>query len=204
MRVSVVSEPAPPQPGNGRREPAHDVSLVAKRAGATVFDGPAAMSERVMFSVAPGPIELRATVRDAGGATIDQEIRTIEIPDLTALPAISTPRVFRARTAREFQAAAADAAATPTASREFSRTERLLIRFDAYAAAGEEVEATAALLNRMGRRMSEIPIAAAAAGGTHQINLSLAGVPAGEYLVEIAVKTASGEAKELVPLRIGS
>ena len=29
-------------------------------------------------------------------------------------------------------------------------------------------------------------------------------IPAGEYLVEITVKGASGEAKELVPLRVGS
>ncbi|MND04197.1 hypothetical protein D3C83_243550 [compost metagenome] len=52
--------------------------------------------------------------------------------------------------------------------------------------------------------MSDVSVTTATAGGTHQINLGLASVPAGEYLVEITVKTASGEAKELVPLRIVS
>ena len=118
--------------------------------------------------------------------------------------AVSTPRVYRTRTARELQAIAADAAAVPTAGREFSRTERLLIRFDAYAAGGEPVTPTAVLLNRAGNRMAEVPVAAAQAGGTHQINLSLASIPAGEYLVEITLKSASGEARELVPLRVGS
>jgi hypothetical protein len=105
---------------------------------------------------------------------------------------------------REFQTLAADASATPLAAREFSRTERLLIRFDAYAAGGEQVQPTAVLLNRAGAKIADVPIAAAQAAGTHQINLSLASIPAGDYLVEISVKSATGEAKELVPFRVGS
>ena len=105
---------------------------------------------------------------------------------------------------REYQTLAADAAAAPNAAREFSRTERLLIRFDAYAAGGEQVQPTAVMLNRAGGKMTDVPVTVAQAGGTHQINLSLAAIPAGEYLVEITVNSASGEAKELVPFRVGS
>jgi hypothetical protein len=47
-------------------------------------------------------------------------------------------------------------------------------------------------------------VAAAAAGGTHQIDLGLNTVPPGEYLVEITAKGTSGEAKELVALRVTS
>ena len=53
-------------------------------------------------------------------------------------------------------------------------------------------------------RDDDVPIAPAAAGGTHQIDLSLAPIAAGEYLVEITARGASGEAKELIPLRVGS
>ena len=88
----------------------------------------------------------------------------------------------------------------PTVGREFSRTERLLIRFDVY---GNATPA-AMLLNRNGQKMADVPVAAAAAGGTHQIDLGLGSVAAGEYLVEITAKGATGEAKELIPLRIGS
>ena len=90
--------------------------------------------QRLMFDAPPGKLELRLTVEEAGvGGTLDSEIRDIDVPDFTAPQvALSTPRVFRARTAREFQTLAADAAAIPAAGREFSRTERLLIRFDAY------------------------------------------------------------------------
>jgi hypothetical protein len=52
--------------------------------------------------------------------------------------------------------------------------------------------------------MADIPVAEAAAGGTHQIDLSLAPIALGEYVVEIRAKGASTEAQELVPLRIGS
>ena len=146
------------------------------------------------------------TVEAAGaGGTLDSEIRTIEVPDLTAPDAaLSTPRVFRARTAREMQTIAADARSVPAAMREFSRAERLLIRFDAYGPGTERPAATAALLNRAGQKMSDLPVAAAPVGGTHQIEFGLSSVPAGEYLVEITVKGAAGEAKELVALRVTS
>ena len=69
------------------------------------------------------------TVEAAGsGGTLDSEIRDLTVPDFTAPHiALSTPRVFRARTAREFQTLVAEANAIPTPGREFSRTERLLI-----------------------------------------------------------------------------
>ena len=216
-RVTLTWEPLTPAPGSPRREQAGRVSLLAANAsGQLVFRGatpeqaapPAAGTgaQRLTFDVAPGRLELRLTVQDAsGGGTLDQETKTIDVPDLTApQAAITTPRVFRARTVREFQTLAADAAAAPLAGREFSRTERLLIRFDAYAAGAEQVQPTAVLLNRDGNKMADVPIAAAQAGGTHQINLSLAAIPAGEYLVEISVKSASGAATELVPFRVGS
>ena len=48
--------------------------------------------------------------------------------------------------------------------------------------------------------MAEVPITAATAGGTHQIDFGLGSIPPGEYLIEIAAQGA----KELVPLKIGS
>jgi len=217
-RVTLIWEPLLAPPGTTRREQAGRVSLLAATAsGELVFRGAAPEQsatpapgtvngpQRLTFESPPGKLELRLTVQDAGNGTLDQETKTIDVPDLTApVAAITTPRVLRARTVREFQTLAADAAATPTVAREFSRTERLLIRFDAYAAGSEQVQPTAILLNRAGTKMADVPVAAAQAGGTHQINLSLASIPAGEYLVEIAVSSASGEAKELVPFRVGS
>jgi hypothetical protein len=59
-------------------------------------------------------------------------------------------------------------------------------------------------MNRNAQKLSDIPVTAATVGGTHQIDLSLAAIAAGEYVIEITVKGATGEIKELVPLRIGA
>jgi hypothetical protein len=143
-------------------------------------------------------MELRISVEDAsGGGVLDNEVRDIIVPDLTSPdPSLSTPRVFRARTARDFQMTARDADAVPVATREFLRTDRLLIRFDAY---GAEAPA-ATLLNRNGQKMSDLPVAPTTTGGTHQIDFGLGGIPPGEYLIEIS----AGKAKELIPMKVGS
>jgi len=140
-------------------------------------------------------------VEGQGGGVLDNEIRRMTVPDLTSPDAaVSTPRVYRTRTARELQVIAADASAVPTAGREFSRTERLLIRFDVYGNATP----TAVLLNRTGQKMADLPVASATAGGSHQLEVGLAAIASGEYLIEISLKGATGEAKELIPLRVGT
>jgi len=127
------------------------------------------------------------------------------VPDLTAPQvAISTPRVFRARTAREVQAIAADGNATPVIGREFSRAERLVIRFDVYAAGTDMPKTTATLLNRGGDKMADLPVAAAAAGGTHAFEVGLNTIPAGEYLIQIDAAGASGTASEVLAIRVGA
>ena len=84
--------------------------------------------------------------------------------------------------------------------RDFSRTERLLIRFDVYGNATP----TAILLNRQGQKMADVPVTATTVGGTHQIDLEPRFDRHWGILVEITVKGATGERKKLVPLRIGS
>jgi VWFA-related protein len=227
-RVTLIWEPMPPSAaGSARDQPAPGrVSVIAAGSnGDLVFRGrvpetatappappggrSAAASaptpvapQRLEFDAPPGALELRLSVEAAGaGGVLDSEIRTITVPDLT-IPdaAISTPRVHRARTALEFRNIAADAAAVPAIARDFSRSERLLIRFDVYGNATP----TAVLMNRTGQKLSDVPVTAAASGGTHQIDMGLAAIAAGEYLIEITVKGATGEVKELVPLRIGA
>jgi VWFA-related protein len=221
-RVTLIWEPLPAVPGVRRDAPGRVSVIAASTRGDLVFRGrspdaaiasaappastgaagtrvptapPAAGAQRIVFDAPPGELDLRLTVEAAEGGTLDQEQRTITVPDLTAPEAtMSTPRVHRVRTVRELQTVAADAAAVPVAAREFSRTERLLIRFDVYGAAAP----TAILMNRNGQKVADVPVATAAAGGSHQIDLGLNTVAPGEYLVEIT----SGEAKELVAFRI--
>jgi VWFA-related protein len=186
--------------------PAPSPNDTGTASGRSPSAAPATVPQRLVFDAPPGKIELRMTVEAAGsGGTLDSEIRDIAVPDFTAPQvALSTPRVYRARTAKEFQTLATDTNAIPAPGREFSRTERLLIRFDAYGPGTEKPDVTAMLLNRAGTKMSDVQLAPGAAGTTHQIDMGLASIPSGEYLVEITAKSANGEAKELVPFRLGS
>jgi len=230
-KVTLVWEPLAFPPGD-RREPAGRVSLLAATAagdlvyrgraperpivpavttgslgaaGATVAAA-APAPQRLTFDAAPGKVELRITVEGATGGTLDAEVRDIDVPDFTTPQvSLSTPRLYRARTLPELRTIAADANAVPAAGREFSRTERVLVRFSTYGPGTERPAATAVLLNRGGTKMSDVPVTeSTVAGTTHEINLGLASIPAGEYLVEITVKGSGGEAKELIPLRVTS
>jgi hypothetical protein len=190
--------------GAPRSGPAASASgpTAAGRGAAAVSSLP----QKFVFDAPPGKVEIRLAIEAAGGGTLDNDTRTIVVPDFTApQAALSTPRVFRSRNAREFQALVADPGAVPVATREFSRVERLLIRFDAYGPGSEALKPTAALLNRAGMKIADVPVAAATSGGTHQIDLGLNTMAAGEYVVEISLKDSAGQAAtELVPLRIGA
>jgi hypothetical protein len=143
-------------------------------------------------------------VMGAGGQVIDSSEQDITIPDYTHTQvSISTPRVYRARNAYEMTQVRNNPNAAPTVEREFSRTERLLVRFGAYAADSSTPTVTAKLLNRTGKAMADVPIQAAA-GKPLQIDLPLASLAAGEYLLELDAKSASGTAQQMIAFRVGS
>ncbi len=142
------------------------------------------------------------TIQDAAEERLDGDVRDIAIPDFNRRVAIGTPEIMRARNAREFRALT-EADAVPVASREFSRTERLLIRFVAYAPDEAASTITARLLNRSGQTVRELAVQRSAArGGANTIDLTLAAFAAGDYAVEIGVAAAGADAKERVPFRI--
>jgi hypothetical protein len=160
----------------------------------------------VSFDADPGTLQLRIAVAGEKGETLDTDVRDIRIPDLTAVQiALSTPTVYRSATAREFQALAANPSPVPTASRDFRRTERLLVRFDAYAPGAEIPIVTARVLNRAGTGMADLQVRAPVSPSTfYQLDLPLAGFAAGEYLIEVKAKGVEGEATELVAVKITS
>jgi VWFA-related protein len=226
-KVTLVWEPSP-VPAGARRDPPGALGvLAATPKGDLVYRGRSALpgtpgtgssgtaplpagagagTQRLTFEAPPGKLELRLTVEGVAGAgTLDREDRTIEVPDLTAPQvAISTPRVFRVRTVRELQALNADGNATPVIGRDFSRTERVIVRFDVYAAGSDVPKTTARLLNRGGDKMADLTVTPAAAGGTHTFEVGLNTIPAGEYLIQIDATGASGTATEVIAIRVGA
>jgi hypothetical protein len=147
-------------------------------------------------------LSLRVAVEGTGSETLDSEVRELSIPDLTApQTTIGTPQVFRARNARDAQLVRTDAAAIPTTGREFNRSERLLVKVVTYGPGNSLPTLTARLLNRTGQPMNDV-VVTPGADGVGLIDLSLAGLAPGEYLLELSANGAGGAAKELVGFRI--
>jgi len=132
---------------------------------------------------------------------IETETRDIVVPDLSgSRVALSTPAVFIARTARDFRELSVDASAIPAVTRQFSRTDRLLIRFEVY---GAPTAVSARLLNRGGDAMTPLPVdISGPRPGEYVMDFPLATLARGDYVVEITAKGETGEAKELIPIRV--
>jgi VWFA-related protein len=225
-RVTFVWEPLPNAPGDRAREQPARVSLMAvapdgspsfrgkvpdvalastapAAAAATGGAAPPRGPSRVSFDVNPGKVQLRISVEGAASQVLDTEVREISVPDLTSAQAtLGTPSVLRARTAREFQQLRADGDAVPIAGREFSRIEHLLVRVPTYGPAGTTPALSVHLLNRTGAAMNELKAEPAPRSGEQQIDLPLAGLPPGEYVLEIKTGEQDGVATELVGFRI--
>lgn len=233
MRVTFVWEPAPAGPGARRDEPVRVVVLAAGAEGSPYFrgtvpgDGAPGVSEpgnagtpkigsgapattlrppqHVSFHADPGRMELRLQIEGSEGV-LDTDVQEITVPDLSRPEvAFSTPRVLRARNAVEYRGIMAASDPVPTALREFRRTDRLLIRFAVYGPGTEIPAVSGQLLNRGGKPMSPLTVSPhAGPDATHQIDLPLASLPPGEYLVELKARTDADEATELIPIRVGA
>jgi VWFA-related protein len=214
-RVTFVWEAIPPAPGERQEISAMQVSLTATAPdGRPLFRGrtpePDAKNSasvgppwgQVSFEAPPGPLQLRISVEGGRGQVLDSTVRELTVPDYTTVQvALGTPRIYRARTMPQLQAIKGDPNATPTVSREFSRTERLLIRVEAFAPGGVQPAITMRLLNRGGTAMSDLPVQMS--GTVASVEIPLAGFAAGEYILELNAKAEAGSAQELLAFRIG-
>ena len=201
-RVTFLWE-ATPRPGaRGSDTPATVLLTAVGKDGSLFYRGRVpAKDARVSFDAAPGPMEVRLSVEDADAGVLDSESRDVPVPDLTApQTSLSTPQLFRARTVRELEQVKTDPKAVPTAAREFSRTERVFVRVQAYGPGASTPALSARLLNRGGETMAELPIDGAEAG----IDLPLASLAPGEYLLQITAAGEAGEAQELIGFRVTS
>lgn len=155
------------------------------------------------FEAPPGQVQMKIVIEGAKGQVVDSLSRDVTLPDFTRVQvALSTPRVYRGRTVRDLNLLKANQEAVPIVDREFTRTDRLLIRTDAYTPGGAPAAMSARLLNRSGQRMADLPVQAGDTGrGT--LELPLASLPVGDYLIELNAKNDSGTAQELIAFKIG-
>jgi VWFA-related protein len=213
-RVTLLWEPLPPTPGVKRDEPRRVTVLATAASGDIVYRGkvPTELAAPgnggiIRFQAPPGKLEMRLTIEGDGTGTLDSENRDLVIPDLSSPEVmLSTPKVWFARNAREFTSLTTGVPPAPAATREFRRTDRLLVRLDAYAPANAPTTVRAQLLNQQGTKMSDLPVTTPADGGqTYSIDFPLAGLAPGQYLLEITGNSEGHKpVSELVAFRLGS
>jgi VWFA-related protein len=178
-------------------------ATAATGAGGAVGQAANKGPQRITFEAPPGKMQLRLSVEGEAAQTLDTETREIVVPDLTgAQPMLGTPAVLRARTVREFQQLRTAADVVPVAGREFSRIEHLLIRVPTYGPGGTPAPLRARLLNRAGTAMNDLQVEPSPTPGEQQVDLPLAALAPGEYVVEIRTGDQDGDAKELLAFRV--
>jgi hypothetical protein len=191
-----------PRPGTPAADAVAVVSVAAQTGHGPVYSGPVDLLRGSGFGVTPGSLQLTIAFLNSAGEVVDREIRKLTIPDPAGTPlGLTTPAVFRARAPLEWRALRSATAPVPTAPRDFARSDRLLIRVDAFGASAGAAQATARLVNRRGVDGAAIPVVGRGQG-RFEIDLPLANIAGGEWL--LAIDAASGEdrAQAMVPFRI--
>ena len=118
-----------------------------------------------------------------------------------ATPLVLPPILIATQSAREFREVLADANAAPDPSRQFRRTERLVIRVPAYAA-GAPVVVSARLLNRLAQPVLDLSPVPGDGAGISQFELPLAPLAPGDYFLQFTVTGPSGPINQRISFKI--
>lgn len=152
------------------------------------------------FELPPGPAAFKLTVRSEGGSVIDRWTQSVVIPDYTGGGLqLGTPIVYRTRTLMETRAFDADASPTPTASRHFRRTDRLVIDVP-WTTTGGTPEVTARLTNQEGQPLA--PLELASMDGRARVVLPLASLAPSTYVVRVDARAGDDEASQQVAFTV--
>jgi hypothetical protein len=148
-------------------------------------------------------MDLRVIIEGAAGEVLDTETKSVTVPDYHAASiAIGTPRLFRARTARDIATLRTAQGARPAAGREFTRTERLLVRFTAWGPGGAAPVVKARLLNLRGDHVADLPAATPGPDGSYEFELVLSPYAPNDYLIELRAGEGAEGARILTAIRI--
>jgi VWFA-related protein len=211
--INFVWEPAPRVPGD--RNPAPPLAQIGLSVmtldGVPVYKGivlpstaasdPGGQS-RASFVSPSGRLVVQMAIEDVTSRVVDHDVRDLVVKGFPGPVSMGSPEVMRARTAREYQAQAADPDATPVASRQFSRTERLLIRVPVFSTAGAPTVG-ARLVTSFGSTMRELAVTRTPSrANEYQVDVPLAALANGSYFVEWTARTAEGEVRDRVAFRV--
>jgi VWFA-related protein len=211
-RVVVTWEPGRNFTGTAKSNASRVTLKATTKDGSVLYEGvlepvrvgeaaDAALSDRAEFDAPAGRVQLEMTILGLRGEKLDIDARDVEVPAMKGTAPMLLPAILIAtQSAREFREVTADANAAPDPSRQFRRTERLVIRVPAYSG-GAPLPVTARLLNRLAQPMREIGTLPGTEGVT-QFDLPLAPLAPGEYYLLFTVKGPTGPVDQRISFRI--
>jgi VWFA-related protein len=211
-RVVVTWEPGRSLTGPARSAAARVQLSATTKDGTVLYEGllapvrvgePAdlANADRAEFDAPAGRVQLDMAILGIRGEKLDVDARDVEVPAPKGTAPLLLPAILIAtQSAREFREVSSNADAAPDPSRQFRRTERLVIRVPAYSA-GAPVPVTARLLNRLAQPMRTIDVLPGD-GGVTQFDLPLAPLAPGDYFLLFSVPGPSGTVDQRVGFRI--
>jgi VWFA-related protein len=171
--------------------------------GKSLFEGP--VTQRgTSFPVAAGTVQVQISVKDAADQIVDSETRAVTVPDLVGdRLAWGTPLLLRARSPLEFRTMTAEPEPQPFASREVSRSDRLLIRGWLYGQHRADATVSARLISKSGTTLVALPVVAVPDHpGLFQIDFPLTSIASGEFVIALEASTGDDRAEAMVGIRV--
>ena len=212
-RVMVTWEPGRGVSGTLKSAAARVMLKAATKDGKVLFEGMLApvrvgtaadttSPDRAEFDAAPGRVQLDMTILGMLGEKLDIDARDLEVPEMKGpAPLLLPPILIATQSAREFREVIADDNAAPDPSRQFRRTERLVIRVPTYSA-GAPVAVSARLLNRLAQPLFNLGPLPGGGLGISQFDLTLAPLAPGEYYLQFTVEGPTGTVNQRVGFKI--
>ena len=191
----------------------HDVKVRVKKGGLQVraregYWAPSASEQlaerkRVQESVVPVPIEqafgqFSRLDRRGADATVVQTVFVPEASNDTIR--MGDPQIWVVRRPSELRGVLGDEPPPPEEGRVFARTERLIVRVAVLGTASAGAAVSAALVDRKGKRLTELP--ARADRGGWLIDLPLTSLARADFLLSIEARAGADTAAAYVPIRV--
>ena len=144
----------------------------------------------------------RLTVRAADGRVLDQWEQAMAVPDLRAgRVQLATPRVYVARSVPESRALDGGTAIAPSASRRFTRTDRVRVDVEGYAETGAPLVMSVDVLGAGGRALVALPVSAGPAG-VPRVAVPVSSLAQGTYVLRIRATAGEAGAEERIAFEV--
>jgi len=158
---------------------------------------------RAIFDLPAGRAIVQASVENEERQVLDTDLRDLTVPSYADNTlAFGTPQVFRASNAAELMAVSSNLSASPIVTREFTTTDRLLIRVPVYGVADSGTVAGVLYADSGGpvQPVQEVAFVRGPERPLWQAELPLAGLPSGSYYIEFTASVADATKRDRVTI----